>query len=678
MMIDGTPTREVFGNIVPWMRVVFYGMIFASLGSLAWQVWARAKLWSQGKPGGFERDWRLWLNRIMVYGVAQKRVHRKSLGAALHVLLFSGFVVLTIGTTLLALADKGPINFHHGWYYLIYELTMDVFGVALCLGCLLAFYRRLFRRPASLGHNARDWILLSLLLALGITGFIVEALRLHYSQVPFGVARWSVIGHAIDITFLRSFDISTTRGLHLGFWWLHAILVPALFAAIPVTRFMHVLTGPANIAARPARAMGALAPLSLEDVEKSGRVGVAGLADFNRQQLLSLDACMECGRCEDACPAWATGKPLSPKNVVVDLRNAMSQGGDRASALHGITIAAETLWACTMCQACVQECPVLIGHVDLISDLRRNLVGEGQFAGPAATSMKHIANRFNPYGRPNAERLNWADGLNVPTVESNPQYEYLYWVGCAAAFDPRAQKVARAMVQLSQAANVNFAVLGKQERCTGDPARRLGDEFLFQDLAQTNVRTLDTHKAKKIVTACPHCFNTLRNEYPQFGGRYEVQHHSQFLAELLAAGRLHSAPDSQTAVTLHDPCYLARANDEVAAPRQVIGGSATDFREMPRHGKKTFCCGAGGGRMWMEEAPAQRVSKLRAEEAASTGAAKLATGCPFCLNMMTDGVATASKGEPMQVLDIAELLLEAQSRKEREADPKPQSTDANV
>jgi Fe-S oxidoreductase len=676
MDLGGTPTREVFGNIAPWMRAVFYGMIFASLGSLVWQVWRRWKLWCQGQPGGFERDWRLWLSRIMTYVVAQKRVHRKSLGAALHVLLFSGFVVLTIGTTLLGIADQGPVNFHRGWYFLIYELTMDIFGVALCLGCLLAFYRRVFARPASLGHNPRDWVLLGLLLALGTTGFIVEALRLHYTQVPFGVARWSVIGHAMDITLLRNFDINTTRDLHLGFWWLHAILVAALFAALPVTRFLHILTGPANIAARPARAMGALAPLQLEEVEKSGKVGVAGIGDFNRQQLLSLDACMECGRCQDVCPAWATGKPLSPKNVVVDLRNAMARH-DKVANLHGNTIAAETLWACTMCQACVNECPVLIGHVDLISDLRRNLVGEGQFFGPPATAVKHVANRFNPYGRPNAERLNWAEGLNVPTVESNPGYEYLYWVGCAAAFDPRAQKVARSMVQLLQAANVKFAVLGKKERCTGDPARRLGDEFLFQDLAQNNIRTLDSHKAKKVVTACPHCFNTLRNEYPQFGGRYEVQHHTQLLAELLAAGRLGGAPDTQTPVTLHDPCYLARVNNEVNATREVLSRSATNFREMARHGKKTFCCGAGGGRMFAEEAPAQRVSRLRCDEAAATGAKRLATGCPFCLNMMTDAAASA-RGEPMQVLDVAELLLEAQMGKGNTESTLPESTSAKI
>ena len=655
-------TREVFGNISPWMRAAFYGMVFASLGVLAWQVAKRARLWRQGQPGGFARDWRLWARRLAVFALAQKRVHRKSLGAALHVLLFSGFVVLTIGTTLLMVADQGPVNFHRGWYYLFYELIMDVFGVALCLGCLLALHRRGFRRPVALGHQTRDWALLGLLLALGVTGFLVEALRLHYTQVETGVARWSVMGHFVNLILFPKLDLATARHLHLGFWWVHAVLVAALFVSIPVTRFLHVLTGPVNIAVRPDRPVGVLAPLRLEEVERTGRTGVAVLGDFTRQQLLSFDACMECGRCEEACPAWASGKPLSPKAVVVDLRQAMTER-PAARALHGGVIGADTLWACTMCQACVQECPVLIGHVDLISDLRRHLVGEGQIAGPPAKAMASVGRQFNPYGRPATERLAWSAGLPVPTVETNPDFEYLLWVGCAAAFDPRAQKVARSLVQLLHEAQVNFAVLGREERCTGDVARRLGDDFLFQELARANVEILNGRKVKKIVTPCPHCFNTLQNEYPQFGGHYQVQHHSQMLADLVRSGRLKSAGKASAPVTLHDACYLARANSETAAPRALLqSATGTPVCEMPRHGAKTFCCGAGGGRMWFEEAPTQRVSRLRAVEATQTGAQTLATACPFCLNMMSDAMAGTPGGEQLRVLDVAEVLLEARGR----------------
>src|SRR6266568_4140970 len=524
-------TREVFGNIAPWMRVMFFIMIAASIAVLVWQVVAHLRQWRKGQRGGFERDWRVWLQRLAVYALAQKRVHKKSLGALLHLLLFSGFVVLTIGTTLLGIAHDGPYDFHHGLYYLIYELTMDVFGVAFIVGCLLAMYRRAFQRKPSLGHNQSDWWLLGLLLSLGITGFVVEALRMHYTQVQPPVAYWSIVGRLIDATILRDLNVDTAQTMHLAAWWLHAILVAVFFATIPVNRFLHVITGPLNVAARPERPMGELVPLRMEEVERTGRTGVNQLGDFTRQQLLSLDACMESGRCEDACPATATGKPLSPKAVVIDLRALMAGGGGGVHA----TIRDETLWACTMCQACVQECPVLIGHVDLISDMRRDLIGEGKLAGPPAKALQQISSQSNPYGRANSERLAWAEGLDVLTVESNPNFEYLLWVGCAASFDLRAQKVARATAELLKKAKVNFAVLGTKESCTGDPARRICDEFLYQQLAQTNVETLARHKAKKIVTACPHCYNTLKNEYPQFGGHYKCQNNSSLFAELIEA-----------------------------------------------------------------------------------------------------------------------------------------------
>jgi len=652
-------TREVFGNIAPWMQVVFFAMILASFAWLAWQLEDRRRRWRKGRRPGFERDWRVWLERLVVYALAQKRVHRKSLGALLHLLLFSGFLVLTIGTTLLAIAHDGPYNFHHGWYYLIYELTMDVFGVAFILGCLLAMYRRAFRKPPSLGHNRSDWWLLCLLLSLGITGFAVETLRMHYTQVQAPIAHWSTVGWLIDTSLLRGMSLGAAKSAHLAVWWLHAILVGLLFATLPVNRFLHIITGPLNIATRPNRPMGALVPLTMEEVEQTGRTGVNQLADFTQSQLLSLDACMECGRCEEACPATASGKPLSPKAVVVDLRRLMSLGG---GDVHE-SIRDETLWSCTMCQACVQECPVLIGHVDLISDMRRDLIGEGKLSGPPARSLQQIGNQANPYGRPNADRLAWAEGLDVPTVETNPDFEYLFWVGCAASFDPRAQKVARATAELLKKAGVNFAVLGKEESCTGDPARRIGDEFLFQERAQTNIETLTRRKVRKIVTPCPHCHNTLKNEYPQFGGTYEVQHHASLLAELVQSGRLpnETKTDGVGPITLHDPCYLARVNGETEATRRVIGAATSaQVREMPRSGKKTFCCGAGGGRMWFEELPEQRVSRLRAEEAVATGAQTLATACPFCLNMMTDGMAGTAGGEEVKVLDIAELLLSRQ------------------
>jgi Fe-S oxidoreductase/nitrate reductase gamma subunit len=649
-------TRQVFGNIAPWMQVLFFAMILASFAWLAWQLEDRRRRWRKGQKPGFERNWRVWLERLTVYALAQKRVHRKRLGALLHLLLFSGFVVLTIGTTLLAIAHDGPYDFHHGWYYLIYELTMDVFGVVFIAGCLIAMYRRAFRKPPSLGHNASDWWLLGLLLSLGVTGFAVEAFRLHYTQVQPIFGHWSIVGWIIDRTLLHDVTVTTAKSVHLIIWWIHAVLVALLFATLPVNRFLHVITGPLNIATRPARPMGALAPLTMEEVEQTGRTGVGELSDFTQSQLLSLDACMECGRCEEACPATASGKPLSPKAVVIDLRNLMSLGGPK---VHD-TIPDETLWSCTMCQACVQECPVLIGHVDLISDMRRDLIGEGRLSGPPARALQQVGNQSNPYGRPNSERMAWAEGLDVPTVESNPNFEYLFWVGCAASFDPRAQKIARATAQLLQKAGINFAVLGREETCTGDPARRIGDEFLFQERALSNIEILNRRKAKKIVTPCPHCYNTIKNEYPQLGGNYDVRHHSAVLADLIEQGRLPNETRNghDDPITLHDPCYLARVNGDVESTRLVLGANKNkSYREMARCGKKTFCCGAGGGRMWFEEMPEQRVSRLRSAEAIATGATTLATACPFCLNMMSDGMAGTPGGDSVKVLDIAEVLL---------------------
>jgi Fe-S oxidoreductase/nitrate reductase gamma subunit len=653
------PTREIFGNIAPWMQGIFYLLIIISVVILIWRFWLRLGLWRSGVAGEFERDWRVWLKRLVTYALYQKRVHRKSLGGILHVFLFSGFAVLFVGTTLLFIADKGPVYFHRGMYYLFYELTMDIFGVAFGIGCTLALLRRLAVKPASLGHNFLDWVLLSLLFTIFITGFFLEAFRLQYNGIETSVAHWSPVGCWLSLIFNNIITQPKAQLLHLVTWWIHTTLVVLFFSVIPFTRFFHVITGILNIALHPSRPGGALSFIAMSDVMEIGHIGVSAINHFTRQQLLSLDACMECGRCQDACPAYAANKPLSPMSVVRDLKNMMEH--ENGLVLHGDVIRAETLWACTMCQACVHECPVLIGHVDIINDLRRNLVGNGQIFGPPAQALRRIGKQFNPYGQIQQERTDWAKGLNIPTVKSNPGFEYLLWVGCMASFDPRVQKIAQATVQLLTHAGVNFAIFGDEEKCTGDTARRIGDEFLFQELAQANIKTLKKYNVSKIVTPCPHGYNTFKNEYPQLEGSFVVQHHSQLFAELILSGKIKIKKKTDETVTLHDPCYLARVNNEVVASRAVIERSIDSniIYEMPRHGKNTFCCGAGGGRMWFEETPEQRVSLIRAKEVLRTGANVLATACPFCLNMMSDAMATVTQGDQVRVMDISELLNEA-------------------
>ena len=388
----------------------------------------------------------------------------------------------------------------------------------------------------------------------------------------------------------------------------------------------------------------------MEEVEETGEVGVGRLEQFTRRDLLRLNACVSCGRCEDLCPAHEAGKPLSPRDLVQDLR--MHMEGAAPAVLHGETIGAETLWACTTCNACNDICPLGVRPADYITDLRRHLIGEGELRGAPATSLQKMQRAGNPWGLPAQDRLTWADGLDVPTVADNPDFDVLYWVGCSAAYDRRTMKVARAVAQLLQRAKVNFAVLGPEERCTGESARRMGDEFLFQELAATNIETFTKHNVKKIVTHCPHCLNSLRQDYPQFAGHYEVIHHTQFLGELVAANKLKAVAVMSESVTYHDPCYLARVNGITEAPRALL----PEITEMPRHGCQTACCGAGGGRMWFDDPAEERIGTGRITEALDTGAQTVAVSCPFCLTMMTDGIA--AKNDQVKVRDVSELMLE--------------------
>ena len=691
------PTRETFGNIPQSSVILFYGLTVLAMGIFAYGIWRRFRLWRQGMPVGLQElvtgnlkqigeKLRPRLRQLLVDGLGQKRVRGRGLPSWAHAALFAGFMMLFLGTTLLEIDHLGSgisqaLHFHRGTYYVIYEFTMDLFGLLLLAGSVLFFWRRL-RRPASLGHRATDWYVLLSFLAIGLSGYVVEGLRMAWQQ-PTGLgAHCSPVGLLVAKGF-SGLTESSARLAHLGVWWFHALLVFGFIASIPFTRLLHMIAGPLNLfLARPA--LGEMIPVTLEEVETTERIGVGAINHFHQQQLLSLDACMECGRCEEACPAFATGKPLSPKKVVQDLRELMTlsltdHGSRRTEtqgqaappqprALHDATISAETLWSCTACSACVQVCPVRIDPLTLITDLRRNRVGEGALSGTAATALRRMQSSGNPWGLPALERANWSEGIGAPTVKENPQFEVLYWIGCAGSFDRRAQRVARAVVKLLKHANVNFAILGREEKCTGESARRLGDEFLFQELAQANIATLSKYQVRKILTHCPHCLNSLRKDYPQFGGRYEIIHHSQFLEQLLAEKKLTVDRGAKVAeagaVTYHDPCYLARVNGIHDAPRSVLqtalaaGVAPTaGLREMPRHREKTSCCGAGGGRMWMEEDPAKRVSTVRAQEALATGAKTVAVGCPFCLTMMTDGVA-AQGGEGLRVLDLAEMLVE--------------------
>ena len=670
-------TREVLGNIDTLSKCVMYALATVSLGIFSWGIWRRVRLWKLGKSTGKRLPWSVIVSRLFAKVLLQKKVRQGRVGAGrAHSLLFGGFVVLFIGTVLIAIEHYGgallgygtgnPL-FHKGLYFVVYEFVLDTAGLALLAGCFWFAVRRL-RSNSSMAHTPVDWLVLGLLAAIAVTGYFTEGLRIIREQTPYPAVSYVGWGtsHLLSMFGTSSNNVST---VHLALWWLHTAMAFVLIAAFPFTRLFHVVAGAVNFSTADEQP-GVLSLLTMEEVEETGLIGVGEVQDFSARKLLQLDACVSCGRCQDACPAHEAGKPLSPRDVVQGLRTHLNEVGPALLAkeesagrsLIGDIISQETAWSCTTCHACSDVCPLGVNPMGLITDMRRSMIGEGQLWGSAAVSLQKMQRSGNPWGLPANERFDWAEGLDVPTVEEHPDFEILYWVGCAASYDRRLQRVARAVVKLLRAADVHFAVLGSQERCNGESARRMGDEFLFQELAQTNLETLQKHQVRKIVTHCPHCLNSFKKDYPQLGGHFEVVHHSQLLTQLVAEGKL---PDSTAnlssnneKVTFHDPCYLARVDEEVDAPRSVLASAGEGpLVEVPRHGQQTACCGAGGGRMWFDDAADERIGRDRVDELLATGAKTLAVACPFCLTMLKDGVA--AKGSEVEVVDIAELLADA-------------------
>jgi Fe-S oxidoreductase/nitrate reductase gamma subunit len=663
-------TRQVFGNVPGWAQIAFYVFAAAAIGIWLLGIARRLQLWQKGRRTGGGVNLKIAVRRLVRDVILQRRIWGRSAASLAHVLLFSGFLVLFVGTTLISVehllasalgrAPNDPV-FHKGVYFGVYEFVMDIAGVALITGCVMFLIRR-WRGRGSFARSPADIGILIALIAIGLTGFLVEGLRIIHAQTP--MPGLSPIGYACALAFVWTGVTDASSGqIHQVLWWFHAFLALGFIALMPYARILHSIAGAINLAIRD-HALGMMTPISIEEVEATGQIGVAKLADFTYRQLIELDACVSCGRCEDACPAFEAGKPLSPRNVVQDLVGVMNRDGTEQN-VHGQPIAADTLWSCTTCGACADVCPLGVSPMRMITDMRRYLIGEGALRGSPAASLQKTDRAGNPWGMAPADRMAWAAGLDVPLARGHGQFEILYWVGCAAAYDRRVQKVARSFVRLLQAANVNFAVLGTEERCTGESARRMGDELLFQQLAQQNVETLAHRSVRRIVAHCPHCVNSLSNDYPQAGGQYEVIHHSQLLAELIAQGRLKPIdggnPDGPS-ITYHDPCYLARAKGVTEAPRTVLTtaaskSSALPIVELPRNRRQTSCCGAGGGRMWFDDAPAQRVGQGRVREIANSGADTVAVSCPFCLIMLGDGLAAATP--KVQVRDIAEVLAEA-------------------
>ena len=608
-----------------------------------------------------------------VVAIGQRKLLQRLGPGVMHALIFWGFIVLfpTIIMAMIGAVDRDatlPWLGHQGWF----ALLVDLFAVLVLLSVCAAFFIRKVQRPARFegSHMGEADLILAM-----IAGIVSTLLLWHATRIALGLnewpASWSPAANALSNLFGGG---DGTKALERVFVWAHVLLILSFLAYLPYSKHLHIITAVVNVFFGRTGARGRLEPLVFDDPdvpEDEIRLGSGTLTDMTWKQMVDTATCTECGRCQDVCPAYATGKELSPKLLIMGLRDhlldqgpKLLSGADATDAVPLVpnAVTDDVVWDCVTCGACVHECPVSIEHIDHIVDLRRHLVmAEARFPAEAEPMLRDVERSSNPWGKAQQERGDWTQGLGVKVLEpGDPAPEVLYWVGCAASFDERARQTAVSTAKLLQAAGVDFAILGPRESCTGDPARRMGNEYVFQAFAEQNVETLNESGVTKIVASCPHCFNTLANEYPDFGGRYEVMHHTELLAELVRDGRIEpKAGDAQ--ITYHDSCYLARHNDVMADPRTLVEAVGTPV-EMERSGKRTFCCGAGGAHMWMEER-GSAINEERVRQADETGAETLAVACPFCTVMLDDGVRTS--GSKLRVADVATLLAESMDRRPR-------------
>ncbi len=670
--------------------VVYGGLLFFFL-AMARHV----RIFGAARPSRPFANVALRFRGLASYAFAQTRMFKDLRAGVMHFAIFWGFILLTIGTA--DISTGGLIQAVLRWPFggapwTAVAAMQNVVAVIVLVAIAYAHWRRLVTRPARLTFS-RDALVI-----LGMIGGVVatELLAMAFEAARLGDLAGAFISNALAVP-LRSLEPGLVDAGFAGFWWAHILLVAAFLCYLPSSKHLHIATSFFNVYFRKLEPRGQLPAMDLEREDQT--FGTRTIADLGWKDLLDGFTCTECGRCQDACPAWNTGKPLNPKSMIMGIRHMTVEaeaglpliplaqlrhrgGGDArlaperlATPIVDDAIPYDAVWDCLTCGACVEACPVLIEHVDKIVGLRRNLVLEdARFPAELTAAFRNLEHAGNPWGQPRIARLDWTKGLPfvVPTAAELAasgklgEIEVLYWVGCAAAFDERNKKVARAVATCLAAAGVRFAVLGQEESCTGDPARRTGNEYVFQILATANIETLKRYgmERRTIVTACPHCFNTIGVEYGQLGGRFEVVHHSTYLRRLLVEGRLRVAPasgagpDAGRPVTLHDSCYLARYSDVTAEPREVLRSvPGLELREMDKRGRSTFCCGAGGGRMWMEETRGTRINAERTRQALATGATTVVTECPFCMTMLRDGLAEAGDGgTDVNAADLAEVL----------------------
>jgi|YelNatPaOPRAMG01_1025707.scaffolds.fasta_scaffold16649_1 Fe-S oxidoreductase len=690
-------TRPILWNVPVAFIVIMYGLLGLLLAAFVYAGWRWYRVVSLGQAG--ENRFDRMPRRVMLMlrdAIGQGYVIRETWGW-MHYAFYVSFIGLTIGTTIVMFnsdlreASKFlfgyDLYFYYGDFYLFFKAAMDTFFLLLVTGVLFEFFRRIVRRPTVLNRPPEEkvvdnwenrlgyWFPMTLMLLVVVTGLMLEGARINALHPSF--TEWAYLGRQVGAL---EGALGAGRTFHRWLWLVHVLLVYSLLFCFPFTKLRHFIFGPLNLLFRNLGPRGRLAPI--KDFENAETFGVSQVEQYTWKQLLDMASCLECGRCTINCPTVNTGKTLNPKYLVIEQREhllqkaptllaakATAKDGGEAPAWEGPDMITEVateaaVWGCTTCGWCEEGCPIGIEHIQRIVDMRRNLVlMEAKFPQQATNAFKGIEVQGNPWGLAQEKRAEWAQGLDIPemaAVEDPSSIEILYWVGCAGSYDERNQRVSRAFSSLMKQAGVKFAILGREEMCTGDPARRLGNEYLYATVAQQNVETLNRYKPRRIVTQCPHCFHNLKNEYPDFGGSYEVVHEAEFIAELIKSGRLKPSQAINERITYHDPCYMARHNRKWDGAREALRAiPGTDVADVELSKNRTFCCGAGGGCFWKEEHEGTRINQKRFDQISGAKPRTLAVGCPFCMTMMEDAVKSRSLEEEMRVRDLAELVAES-------------------
>ena len=680
--------------------ILFTVCLLVGVGLFIYQVWGRFNL-LRAATGTFTLDRipeRLWA--VVTIALGQKKFIRlevswvrETLAGWLHFFVFWGFTVLGLQIVTMF----GRAYSEHFYVPLMspsllggpYMFVRDCFEGIVLVCVLVLMARWAITRPMRLmgfapaenrqrgHHHWEAYLILSCIGIIVSSGPVYDASRLVLHAGEPGIAgegAWEPLSNHVVRPLLAGMDpglVATAGGVA---WWAHNLSVLVMLNFLPLAKHFHVITSLPNVFFRKLEPLGAL---SKQDLENATTFGTSHIDQFTWKQVLDMFSCTECGRCSSQCPATATGKPLAPRQLLLDLRDYLYAHRDEVVAkrvrgrgdgdgaeppevgenIVGPVIEDEVLWSCNVCRACEEACPVMIEYVDKIVDMRRHLVQEAaRFPSELTRTFKGMETQSNPWGLGAEKRFDWAQGLGVPTVADKPNAEYLYYVGCAGAFDDRNKKTTQAFARLLQKAGVDFACLAKEEPCNGETARRLGNEYLYQTMAQACVESLNAAGAKKVIVNCPHCFNTIKNEFPQFGGRYEVIHAAELVAQLIAQGRLQVPPEFKKKTVYHDSCYYGRFNEIYDEPRTVLARTGAQVQEMHRHKQFGMCCGAGGGRMWIEEDPDKRVNLLRTDQALAPGPEVIAVSCPFCMTMLSDGIKAKDLEEKVQTLDVMEIV----------------------